>query len=557
MKNNKSSLVADLQDWTFQENISNSSLTKLAQILKKHGNDIPSDGRSILLTPRYTKCISMGSGKYFYLGVQTMLQQIESTDNVIELSINIDGASISNSSNIQLWPILGSLMNSKPFVIACFCGSSKPEINSFLDDLISELIVLENKVILKKVICDSPARSFVKCTKLHSGYSACDKCIVKGSHVGRVIFLERDSELRSDLSFRMQTDKPHHKGLSPFSSLKIDMILSFPYDYMHLVCLGVMRRLISFWLQGSRNIRLSHNIVEIISSNLTSFVSHVPSDFSRRPRPLFMFHHFKATEFRLFLLFTGVVVLKDNVSSSIYKNFLLLHSAIFILCDPILVQNLCNYAGEILDAFVESCMELYGPEMIVYNIHSLIHLASDCKYLGSLDSFSAFQYENKIKELKRFIHHGRLPLEQLYNRLIERKPVLTFKETFSTILKKPHTDGPVIDLFVNSEQYKVLLWNNTTLSVRTNDSFFMDKKRKVFKILNIISTNGANIKFICCKFKNLTSFYKYPFESSHIDIFVSSAPHTKLHEISLDRVYRKCFVLPYHDKFVIFPLFVI
>ena len=33
-------------------------------------------------------------------------------------------------------------------------------------------------------------------------------------------------------------------------NLDINMVKSFPIDYMHLVCLGVVMRLIMLWLRG-------------------------------------------------------------------------------------------------------------------------------------------------------------------------------------------------------------------------------------------------------------------------------------------------------------------
>ena len=38
---------------------------------------------------------------------------------------------------------------------------------------------------LDSVICDAPARAFVKCIKGHSGYSECDKCTQCGVYIGK------------------------------------------------------------------------------------------------------------------------------------------------------------------------------------------------------------------------------------------------------------------------------------------------------------------------------------------------------------------------------------
>ncbi|VDQ16932.1 unnamed protein product [Trichobilharzia regenti] len=50
--------------------------------------------------------------------------------------------------------------------------------------------------------------------------------------------------LRTDMSFRNQTFPCQHKGKSPFERLHVDMI---PIDSMHLIYLGVVRKLIGLW----------------------------------------------------------------------------------------------------------------------------------------------------------------------------------------------------------------------------------------------------------------------------------------------------------------------
>lgn len=63
---------------------------------------------------------------------------------------------------------------------------------------------------------------------------------------------ELDTPLRTDGSFRSQDDQAHHTGTTPvhhtgttqFTSLIFDKVNLFPLDYMHLVCLGIMRRML-------------------------------------------------------------------------------------------------------------------------------------------------------------------------------------------------------------------------------------------------------------------------------------------------------------------------
>lgn len=68
--------------------------------------------------------------------------------------------------------------------------------------------------------------------------------------------------------------------------------------------------------------KLSQSILSAISDRLIIVRSHVPCEFSRKPRSLSEFKLWKATELRLFLVYTGPVVLKGLISPEFYTNFL-------------------------------------------------------------------------------------------------------------------------------------------------------------------------------------------------------------------------------------------
>lgn len=55
--------------------------------------------------------------------------------------------------------------------------------------------------------------------------------------------------------------------------------------------------------------------------------------------------------------------------------------------------------------------------MVVYNIHGLVHLAEDAKYVKSLENISAFSFENYLSNLKRMARKQEFPLPQIIQRL--------------------------------------------------------------------------------------------------------------------------------------------
>jgi len=194
---------------------------------------------------------------------------------------------------------------------------------------------------LKYVVCDAPARAMIKSTKLYSGYAGCDKCTQMGKWLGRITYPEMNSELRTDTSFRNQSQEEHHNGYSPFCDLPIDMVKHFPTDYMHQCCLGVMRKLIMTWMGRGRQcrnlgIRLSAGQIDQISGRLQKLKQHIPAVFARQPRGLYEVDRWKATEFRLFMLYVGKIGLKGILQTELYNHFLAFSIALCILVIPTL-----------------------------------------------------------------------------------------------------------------------------------------------------------------------------------------------------------------------------
>ena len=116
-----------------------------------------------------------------------------------------------------------------------------------------------------------------------------------------------------------------------FADLELGLVSNFPLDYMHLVCLGITRKLIYLWLNRPLVTRLPHRLVMLISEDLISIRPYIPSEFARKPRSLKEVAMRKATKHRQFLLYTGMVVLRAKVSSAIYNNFLLLFICMRVL----------------------------------------------------------------------------------------------------------------------------------------------------------------------------------------------------------------------------------
>jgi hypothetical protein len=317
------SLKSRLADWAVSFNVSQSAVSALLTILKDCDLDLQKDARTLLATPRdntEVKCIAGGS--YYYFGVANSLRcQLKALSPALDdlasltLHFNVDGLPLFRSSNMQLWPILGMVAEAykkEPFLISIFSGSCKPKsLDDFLGDFDNEMKMLllqgldynghHYAINIGSFICDTPARSFMKCTKGHSGYNSCERCTQEGVHVdGRMTFPLFDGTARTDEQFKDMLSEDHHTGVSPLVDLGVGCVTQFVLDYMHLVCLGVMRRLILLWIKGPLKTRLPNMLVQQISADLLSLKGHMPRTFSRKPRSLAEVLQWKATEFRQF-----------------------------------------------------------------------------------------------------------------------------------------------------------------------------------------------------------------------------------------------------------------
>ena len=99
----------------------------------------------------------------------------------------------------------------------------------------------------------------------------------------------------------------------------------------------------------------------------------------------------KNTEFRSFLLYSDPIVLKRVLSQVRYEHFLNLNVAIRLLTSDNLTDEKIQFEDELFKYFVDQFGILYSDDILVYHLHSLSHLANECRVHGPLQSFSPFK----------------------------------------------------------------------------------------------------------------------------------------------------------------------
>lgn len=357
----------------------------------------------------------------------------------------------------------------------------------------------------------------------------------RGNAGGKMTFPKTDAQLRTDTSFMNRTDEEHHKGVSPFVALNIGTVTHFPLDYMHLECLGVTKRFLLLLMKGPLKCRLSANSVKSISENLEALKNNVPSEFARKPRTIYEIDRWKATEYRQFLLYTGLVVLHGIVHPNIYQNFLLLHVGIHILLNDTLSIAYNQYAHDILEGFVNHFSDIFGKDMVVYNVHCLVHLSEDAKVYGSLDNISSFPFENFLAKLKRMVP--------------ERTNINVVSPSFS-VLKNQR--GPLTDELTGL-QYTIVKTLKFQLKLSVKDSC-VRLNGSISIVKNIVQDDNAQELYIVYKsFKKIENFFTSPLDSSLLGIVLVSELENEFRSAKLSSVETKCVLLPFKNKYLAIP----
>ena len=219
-------------------------------------------------------------------------------------------------------------------------------------------------------------------------------------------------------------EERHHRHWSILSRIiNIDLIKDFPLDPMHLLYIGCCPK----WLKifcDSRSL-LSAVAKDMVSVRLLQARQYQPCEFQRSPDILDKIKLWKATQFRVFLLYIGLASLKGLIEDKYFEHLSLLVCSARMMTKklPSDQEGSLKVRAEVaavvrgfLHKFVMDAIDLFGPEFIAYNVHNLIHIVDDYVRFGSLEEFSAFVFENFLKELKNYVHAGYKPGEQIVNR---------------------------------------------------------------------------------------------------------------------------------------------
>ncbi|XP_073841182.1 uncharacterized protein [Musca autumnalis] len=529
----------------------------LLRILKSENFEVPLSVRSLVGKKTVFHKRTVPPGEYVHVGIQNHLEHLSTTlcseleDLIID--IGIDGLSLFKSSPKEVWPILGRIQNvptTEVFLIGVYVGPKKPyNINCYLHDFVKEFsdlqmsgIFLKGKKInihLRAIICDAPAKAFVCGIKGHNSFNGCTKCQQIGERVDNVntysIFC---GESRTDEGFISRIYENYHLTLyngmeMKLESIGIKMVSQFPVDSMHTIDLGITKKILTRIFDRKTILPVSPSSCLQISEDLCSLRPCIPREFARKPRTLIELSRWKATEFRQFLLYTGIVVLKDNIPSELYEHFLLLHLSYRILSSSTNGHQL-ERVQSFIQEFVQSFPVLYGRSSVSYNVHTLLHITECVKQFGPLVDFSAYFFENFMQCIKSAVRVPKHITQQICNAFMYRP--LEKKE-------------PRLGLKYINGNVKALRTAKGYFSIKYPDNICLLKDKIYLEIQEIID----EYKFKAKPYIELRSFYNIPVNSLDIGIALVEPTFDDKKVYYFHDIDFKVVKLPYKNSYVLIP----
>lgn len=361
------------------------------------------------------------------------------------------------------------------------------------------------------------------------------------------------------------------------------MIDCFPVaDSLHLIDLGVMKRLLtgknifiglyspiltnnfyffllSGWRDGTfknKSLKWPAKVTEDVSKQMLRI--KLPKELHRATRGLDVLSYWKGLEYRSFLLYIGITILRDVLAPHVYEHFLGLFCAITI-CSTDFYSEYLHVAEALLDRFVHCYSSIYGEYFITSNIHNLTHLIDDVKVLGNLTKFSAYPFESKLYEIKNMIRNGNNPLAQIAKRLSEKQsfdlwenkelPTYPFLKnvTDDTFLRKIIEPGETTTI------YNKIFFEGFCLGGSDENRWFLTKQNEIV-YFEAVARLKAGYLISGKKVEGAAPFFLIPINSTVLNIYIARVKFKSKEIFRISDIKSKLVHVIYKDQIVFVPL---
>lgn len=393
-----------------------------------------------------------------------------------------------------------------------------------------------------------------------NAFHGCLKCTVVGERQNDLhinVFPTTAAPKRTDLEFRNKAYGAHHqvyKVLENGKSKKVYVetpLLRLPLDIvedvivsdsLHLLHLGITKKLLSIYKDGQiHHKKWSPDTVIAIDKLLNTI--KLPVEIHRQVRGLHYLSHWKASECGSFLNYIGIAILSEFIDKAQFENFTNLFCAVTI-CSNDCYKTYLPVAQLLFEDFVEKYAKHF--KSVTSNQHNLVHVVDEVRRFGALHTISSYPFENHLFQIKNLVRSGRLPLNQIINRIAEkqRQGHDDQMDKCYPMLKYPCKDN-------NSIYLCIVLKEGLTLSNDFPNKWFLSSTKTVHAMV-YASKDGIHGQ----KLKHVETHFKTPFQSMNLNVFRSKHDHIfeslRLH--SLNDVFCKLVAISVPGKTVFIPL---
>lgn len=205
------------------------------------------------------------------------------------------------------------------------------------------------------------------------------------------------------------------------------------------------------------------------------------------------------------------------------------------------------YCQEAVETYVKMCEPLYVEHYLSYNVHGLLHIVEDVKQLGSLESFSAFSYENNMSQFRKYIRKPHLALQQFYKRICELNDHILEPVDDAVRIRgsKSHTESPLVQHIPARlcRQFHKLQVGKITFFSAERDNCCLLENGEICIIENIIQTEENTI-LIVKKFRTKIITYDVGMTSDFAGVYHCSNLSTEIEAINVIDVKSKMYKMP-------------
>ncbi|KAK3910317.1 Peptide chain release factor 1 [Frankliniella fusca] len=483
------------------------------------------------------------------------------------LLTNSDGLQPHNNSTEEIWAVTYTICEVPPglrrvftMVTQIWYGKKKPFMNGFMVPFAKSTIELFQKGVVwthpkSKIVhttrgtapaftLDAPARAMLQNVTSHSGSCSCNICEIEGERIKhgkgtKTIFPYVEDEelvLRDKDAMEAQTQSLLLSGIV-CKGVRGDSILNtIPlcnrgsaviYDYMHLVLLGVTRQFYCMFMKGERNGLPTKGIqkppwyIGHKSKIIDVFLSSIERtyEFTRFPKYCDKYKAYKAQTWLTWLLFVSILVFHENLPEVYSQHWLLLVIAINLLLKEVISQDDVEMARLLLSEFVEEAQQLYGKEVMTYNVHGLLHMALMVKRWGALWATSTFLFESYNGVIVRNLH-GTIHIQEEFANVFGRHVANATLRNVVSNADVDGTSGPCVmgkmfysDLSV--QELELLQQQFPDASQRVPLYARVRKGKTVYTSVSYSAEKATNNKNVSFKLNGKTAFgvLKYFYQS--------------------------------------------